>query len=175
MLHRGNGAEPETLDMHKSTGVPEANIQRDLFEGLVSVAADGSLIPGAAKSWEQDESGKIWTFTLRDDGKWSNGETVVASDFVNAFQRALSPETASEYAFILWPVKNAKAINKGEIKDVSKSLEGSKLERKCSKNIYSPRILLGISSNIKLISARVFAGINSLSGKTTYIGKPPIG
>ena len=120
VLHRGNGAEPETLDIHKSTGVPEANIQRDLFEGLVSVAADGSLIPGAAESWVQDESGKVWTFTLRDDGKWSNGEMVVASDFVNAFQRALSPETASEYAFILWSVKNAKAISKGEIKDVTK-------------------------------------------------------
>ena len=119
VLHRGNGAEPETLDLHKSTGVPEANIQRDLFESLVSVAADGSLIPGAAKSWEQDASGKLWTFTLRDDGKWSNGETVVASDFVNAFQRALSPATASEYAFILWPVKNAKAISKGEIKDLN--------------------------------------------------------
>ena len=115
---RGNGAEPETLDSHKSTGVPEANIQRELFEGLVSVAADGSLIPGAAKSWEQGETEKLWTFTLRDDAKWSNGEKVVASDFVNAFQRALSPETASEYAFILWPVKHAKAINKDVIKDL---------------------------------------------------------
>ena len=117
ILNRGNGAEPETLDLHKSSGVPEANIQRDLFEGLVSIGPDGSLVPGAAKSWEQDESGKVWTFTLRDDGKWSNGDTVVASDFVNAFQRALAPSTASEYAFILWPVKNAKAINNGAIKD----------------------------------------------------------
>ena len=90
VLHRGNGAEPETLDLHNSTGVPEANIQRDLFEGLVSVAADGSLIPGAAKYWEQDESGTVWTFTLHDNGKWSNGDKVVASDFVNAFQRALA-------------------------------------------------------------------------------------
>jgi len=119
VLHRGNGAEPETLDLHKSSGVPEANIQRDLFEGLVTVGADGSLIPGAAESWEKDDSGKSWTFKLRQNGKWSNGESVVASDFVNAFQRALAPETASEYAFILWPVKNAKAINKGEIKDAS--------------------------------------------------------
>ena len=118
VLHRGNGAEPETLDLHKSTGVPEANIQRDLFEGLVSVGADGVLIPGAAESWEQDESGKVWMFTLRDDGKWSNGDAVVAGDFVNAFKRALAPETASEYAFILWPVKNAKAINKGEITEL---------------------------------------------------------
>jgi oligopeptide transport system substrate-binding protein len=118
ILHRGNGAEPETLDIHKSTGVPEANIQRDLFEGLVSEAADGSLIPGAAKNWKQDDSGKIWTFNLQEDGRWSDGRKVIAQDFVNAFQRAIAPETASEYAFILWPVKNAKAINKGEAKDI---------------------------------------------------------
>jgi oligopeptide transport system substrate-binding protein len=119
VLHRGNGAEPETLDIHKSTGVPEANIQRDLFEGLVTEAADGSLIPGAAKSWEQDETSKVWTFHLHDEGKWSDGSQVTANDFVNGFQRALMPETASEYAFILWPIKNAKAINKGEIKDIN--------------------------------------------------------
>jgi len=120
VIHRGNGAEPETLDMHKSTGVPEANIQRDLFEGLVSEAADGSYIPGAAKSWQQDESGKIWTFQLREDGKWSDGSKVTATDFVNAYKRAVLPATTSEYAFILWPIKNAKAISKGEEKDINK-------------------------------------------------------
>ena len=119
VLHRGNGTEPETLDMHKSTGVPEANIQRDLFEGLVSEAANGSLIPGAAKSWEQDESGKVWTFHLQENGKWSDGSKVTTADFVYAFQRAVLPSTASEYSFILWPIKNAKAISKGEIKDVN--------------------------------------------------------
>ena len=118
-LHRGNGAEPETLDIHKSSGVPEANIQRDLFEGLVSEAADGSLIPGAAKSWQHDEKGIVWTFKLQEEGKRSGGTKVIASDFVNAFQRALNPKTASQYAFILWPLKNAKAISKGEIKDLS--------------------------------------------------------
>ena len=119
-MNRGNGAEPETLDIHKSSGIPEANIQRDLFEGLVSVTADGSLVPGAAKSWTQDSSGKLWTFNLRENGRWSNGKKVVASDFVKGFQRALSPETASRYAFLLWPIKNAKLINKDEIKDISK-------------------------------------------------------
>ena len=119
ILHRGNGAEPETLDMHKSSGVPEANIQRDLFEGLVSEAADGSLIPGAAKSWTQDDKGVIWTFKLHEEGKWSDGTKVTASDFVNAFQRALNPKTASQYAFILWSLKNAKAISKGEIKELN--------------------------------------------------------
>jgi oligopeptide transport system substrate-binding protein len=119
VLHRGNGAEPETLDIHKSSGVPEANIQRDLFEGLVSEAADGSLIPGAAKSWEHNDNGKVWTFHLHEEGRWSDGSKVTANDFVNGFQRAVLPETASEYAFILWPIKNAKAINKGEIKDIT--------------------------------------------------------
>lgn len=119
VIHRGNGAEPETLDIHKSSGVPEANIQRDLFEGLVTEAADGSLVPGAAKSWEQDKSGKRWTFHLRENGKWSDGSKLTARDFVNAFQRAVNPATASKYTFILWPIKNAKAISKGEQKDIA--------------------------------------------------------
>lgn len=131
-LHRGNGAEPETLDIHKSSGVPEANIQRDLFEGLVSEATDGSLIPGAAKSWKHDEKGIVWTFELHEKGRWSDGSKVTASDFVNAFQRALDPKTASQYAFILWPFKNAKAISKGEIKELSmlgvKALDDLSLE-----------------------------------------------
>lgn len=118
-LHRGNGAEPETLDIHQSTGVPEANILRDLFEGLITEAADGSLIAGVAESWIQSDDGMTWTFQLRESSKWSDGKQVIADDFVAAFQRALNPETASEYAFILWPLKNAKAINKGEIKDLT--------------------------------------------------------
>lgn len=119
VLLRGNGAEPETLDIHKSSGVPEANIQRDLFEGLITENAKGELIPGVAKAWQVDESGKVWSFTLRDDAKWSNGDNVTAHDFVFAMQRAVDPATASEYAFILWPLMNAKAINKDKTKGVS--------------------------------------------------------
>lgn len=119
-LHRGNGAEPETLDIHKSSGVPEANIQRDLFEGLVAEGADGTLIPGAAERWEHDNSGKQWTFYLRKNGKWSDGSPVTAGDFVFALQRAVNPATASEYAFILWPVLNAKAISSGKIQDITR-------------------------------------------------------
>ncbi len=119
VLHRGNGAEPETLDIHKSSGIPEANIQRDLFEGLISESDKGELIPGAAQSWKQDKSGKVWTFHLRNDGRWSDGSAVVAKDFVFALRRAVDPATASEYAFILWPILNAKAINSNELKDLS--------------------------------------------------------
>lgn len=119
VLHRGNGAEPETLDIHRAKGVPEGKILRDLFEGLITEAADGSLIAGAAESWKQSDDGLTWTFTLRENGKWSDGQQVKADDFVNAYRRALNPETASDYAFILWPLKNGKAISKGEIKELS--------------------------------------------------------
>ena len=132
VLHRGNGAEPETLDMHQSTGIPEANILRDLFEGLITEAADGSLIAGAAESWTQSADGLTWVFKLRKNGKWSDGKQVTADDFVSAYQRALNPKTASEYAFILWPLKNAKAISKGENTDLSqlgvKALDNLSLE-----------------------------------------------
>ena len=120
VLHRGNGAEPQTLDVHRSSGVTEANIQRDLFEGLVTETADGSIVPGAAERWEVSEDGKIYTFFLRDNGRWSDGTPVIASDFVYAFRRALSPETASDYAFVLWLIENAEAFNKGDIKDAEK-------------------------------------------------------
>src|SRR5690606_35228108 len=71
VLHRGNGTEPETIDPAKSTGVTENAIENDLFEGLVTCAADGEQIPGAAESWEISDDGTVYTFHLREDGKWS--------------------------------------------------------------------------------------------------------
>ncbi len=115
VIQRGNGAEPETLDIHKSSGVPEANIQRDLFEGLIAEAADGSLIPGVAWEWRLSDDGLVYTFALRKNARWSNGNPVTAQDFVYAFERALNPETASDYAFILWPIKNAERYSKGKL------------------------------------------------------------
>lgn len=116
-LNRGNGAEPETLDIHKSSGVPEANIERDLFEGLVTEGADGKLQPGVAETWEVSVDGKTYIFHLRADAKWSDGSPLTANDFVFAWRRALAPETASDYAFILWPIAGAEAYSKGEQKD----------------------------------------------------------
>ncbi len=119
IIQRGNGAEPETLDIHKSSGVPEANIQRDLFEGLVAEGPDGEPIPGVASTWAVSDDGLIYTFHLRDDARWSDGDPVTAGDFAFAFERALNPKTASDYAFILWPIKNAEKYSKGEINDPS--------------------------------------------------------
>jgi oligopeptide transport system substrate-binding protein len=119
VLRRGNGAEPETIDPHKSTGVPENAIETDLFEGLVTLAADGKQIPGVAESWDISDDGTIYTFHLRDDAKWSNGDPVTSADFVYSFQRAVDPKTAADYAPILSPIKNADDIIAGKITDLN--------------------------------------------------------
>ena len=119
-IHLGNGTEPESLDVHQSSGVSEANIQRDLFEGLVAEGPDASLIPGAAERWEISQDGTVYTFHLRQDGRWSNGDPVTAGDFVYAFHRGLAPETAAAYAFILYPVANAEQFVGGEISEYTK-------------------------------------------------------
>lgn len=115
LLRRGNGAEPQSLDIHAVQGVPEAHLLRDLYEGLITEAADGTHIPGAAESWTVDDSGTVYTFRLRPDGKWSNGDAVTAHDFAFAFRRGMTPATASAYAFLMYPVKNGRAVTAGDM------------------------------------------------------------
>ncbi len=92
-LVRNSGAEPQSLDPNKIEGVPEANISRDLFEGLLNTSPkDGHPIPGVAESWDNKDF-KVWTFHLRKDAKWSNGEPVTAQDFVYSWQRLVDPKT----------------------------------------------------------------------------------
>jgi oligopeptide transport system substrate-binding protein len=96
-LVRNNGSEVQSLDPHKVEGVPESNVIRDLLEGLVNTSPkDGSVIPGVALSWENKDF-KVWTFHLRPDAKWSNGQPVTAADFVYSWQRLADPKTASPY------------------------------------------------------------------------------
>lgn len=115
VIHRGNGAEPQSLDPHIAEGVPSSNIQRDLFEGLISESPSAELVPGVAKSWELSEDGLRYTFRLRENAKWSNGDPVTAHDFVFSWQRMVNPKTASNYALMLAPVRNAEAIIRGEL------------------------------------------------------------
>ena len=89
---------------------------RDLYEGLVTEAANGELSPGVAESWTVSDDGLVYTFKLRQNAKWSNGDPVTANDFVFAYQRIQDPATAAEYANILYPIKNAQKVNKGELK-----------------------------------------------------------
>jgi len=123
VLHRGNGSEPETLDLHKSTGEGESWIAMDLFEGLVTADAQGRIIPGAALSWTISDDRLTYTFKLRPSGKWSDGTKVTASDFVFSWRRLVSPATRSRYAFFLWPVKNAEAVSKGDMPATSMGVE----------------------------------------------------
>ncbi|HHW15513.1 MAG TPA: peptide ABC transporter substrate-binding protein [Firmicutes bacterium] len=113
-----NGAEPETIDPAMSTGIPEANIEINVFEGLTRIGKGDVPVPGVAYKWEISKDGKVYTFHLR-KSKWSNGDPVTAHDFVYAWTRALRPETASEYAYQLYYIKNAQAFNEGKIKDAS--------------------------------------------------------
>ena len=112
-----NGTEPESLDPGKTSGVPEDNIERQLLEGLVVVGKDGKIAPGVATSWENKDF-KVWTFKLRDNAKWSNGDPVTAQDFVYSWQRTTDPKTASPYATYLADahVTNAQAIVDGKAK-----------------------------------------------------------
>ncbi|UOO82639.1 ABC transporter substrate-binding protein [Uruburuella testudinis] len=103
-ITRNNVTEPQSLDPHQITGVPEINIVRDLFEGLVETDEKGDIIPAVAESWHSDDN-KVWTFTLRADAKWSNGEPVTAEDFVYSWRRLVDPNTASPYASYLQAAK----------------------------------------------------------------------
>lgn len=118
VLRRGNGSEPQTLDPQTAQGVPESNILRDLFEGLIGEDASGNLVPGIAEKWEISADGKTYTFHLR-DAKWSDGSPLTAHDFVYGWQRAVDPATGSKYSFLLYPIKNAKKIAEGELKDAT--------------------------------------------------------
>lgn len=111
---RGNDGDPETLDQHKTSTVVEANLLRDLYEGLVIYDRAANIIPGVAESWTVSDDGEVYTFALRDNAKWSNGDPVVAGDFVYSLRRIMTPATGAKYANILYPVANAEAVNKGE-------------------------------------------------------------
>ena len=111
---RGNTADPETLDQHKTSTSYEANVLRDIYEGLVIYNEKAEVVPGVAESWEVSEDGTTYTFTLREDAKWSNGDPVTAEDFVFSFRRIMNPETGAKYANILYPIQGAEAVNKGE-------------------------------------------------------------
>ncbi len=102
-----NGTEPESLDPHKVSGVPEAGVIRQMLEGLTSTNADGKTIAGMATEWTSDDN-KVWTFKLR-DANWSNGDPVTAQDFVYSLRRVVDPNTASPYSSYLVDAKVAGA------------------------------------------------------------------
>lgn len=106
-----------TLDPQLNEETAGFHVIRDLFEGLMSQDADGNLVPGVATGFTATNGNKTYTFTLRQDAKWSNGDPVTAGDFVYAWRRAVDPATASPYGWYLelTEMVNAAAILAGEM------------------------------------------------------------
>ena len=121
ILHFGNGSEPQDLDPQTVTGVPENHLHLAFFEGLVAEDPQLNLKPGVAERWEISADGLVYTFHLRADAKWSNGDPVTADDFVQSYQRMLTPAIASQYAYMLWHVVGAEDFNKGKLTDFSQT------------------------------------------------------
>lgn len=118
VLHIGNGAEVQFLDPHIAGGSIDHNVLSALFEGLLTF--DESTLqprPGVASRWETSPDGLVYTFHLRPDARWSNGDPLTSRDFLYSFQRALTPALASEYKDVFYPVKNAEPFAKGVLTD----------------------------------------------------------
>ncbi len=116
----GNGTEPQDLDPHIVTGVPEHKVLMALFEGLVTEnPKDLSPEPGVAEKWELSPDGLVYTFHLRAGVQWSDGTPINATTFVRSYQRMLTPALGAEYSYLLHFVKNAKAFNEGKLTDFS--------------------------------------------------------
>jgi oligopeptide transport system substrate-binding protein len=114
-LERGNGPEPATLDAHRCQEVACGNILRDLYEGLVTEDAQGRLVPGMAQAWRVSGDGRTWTFTLREDLRWSNGAPLDAPQVVASFRRAFAPETAAPFGELFDALHNARAVQAGAL------------------------------------------------------------
>jgi oligopeptide transport system substrate-binding protein len=112
-----NGAEPELLDPALVTAQATSRVAYALFEGLVIFDQEAKIQAGVAQRWEVSADGLDYTFHLRPNARWSNGDSVTAADFVYSWRRALLPETGAEYASQLYPIANAEAFNTGKIKD----------------------------------------------------------
>jgi ABC-type oligopeptide transport system substrate-binding subunit len=123
VLHRGLSSDPESLDPHKARSVQAADILRDIGEGLLAYSPGGELTPGVAASWQVAEDGKTYTFRLRSDARWSNGDPVTAGQFVFSLRRLVDPATAAFYGQMLSEIVNARAILAGSKPPVELGVE----------------------------------------------------
>jgi oligopeptide transport system substrate-binding protein len=121
ILLLGNNADPSSLDPQIIITLSDSRIAAALFEGL-TIPDPVTLAPrpGVAESWDYDAKTLTWTFHLRANARWSNGDPVTARDFVFSYRRILTPALGSDYANMLYPIKNAEAFNEGNITDFSK-------------------------------------------------------
>ncbi len=113
LLNRGNGTEPRSLDAHNAATVDESDVLRDVGEGLLGVSPEGALRPAVALRWAASDDGLEYTFWLRPDARWSNGDAVTAADFVYSYRRLVDPATAALNASSAIDIENAEQIVAG--------------------------------------------------------------
>jgi len=113
-LHRGLSSDPESIDPHKARSTQAAEVLRDIGEGLVGYSATGTLVGAAAESWTISDDGLTYTFRIRDNARWSNGDPVTADDFVFSLRRLVDPATAAFYGQAVAAIVNADTILRGE-------------------------------------------------------------
>lgn len=109
------GQEPYTMDPSKNVTGDSLIYLNHIFEGLVSKDKDGKIIPAAAQSWNISSDGLVYTFNLRQDAYWSDGNPVLAKDFVYSFRRLFDPNTKSKFAYQYNFINNSKNILNGEM------------------------------------------------------------
>jgi oligopeptide transport system substrate-binding protein len=114
VLRLNNSSEPGSLHPGTAQGTHDSWILEHAFEGLTKKTPEGEIIPGMAEEWETSEDGLTWTFHLRDDIHWSNGDPVTAADFEYAWKYALNPESASTYAYQLYYLEGGQEFNEGK-------------------------------------------------------------
>jgi oligopeptide transport system substrate-binding protein len=178
VLRLGNGTEPQDLDPQAVTGVPELNIIDSLFEGLVAGdPRDLHPVPGLAESWDISPDRLVYTFHLRPNLRWSNGDAITADDFVQSYRRMLSPDFGSLVSYLLWFAVGARDYNAGKLTDFSKvgfkALDNRTLQVTLREPI--PFLLKIIATHyvwdavpVKVISK--FGPINNMSTGWTHAG-----
>ena len=110
-------AEPSSLDPQVSTDMGGFMISNATYENVVRLNEKNEIVPAGSESYTVSPDGKIWTFKLRKDAKWSNGDPVLAKDYVNGLKRGLEPKLASEYAYMAYYIKGAEDFNTGKTTD----------------------------------------------------------
>lgn len=111
------GSDPKTIDPQLNTAIDGSIVANNVFEGLFFVGVDSKTVPAAAESVKISEDGTVYTFNLRKNGKWSDGKPVTANDFAYSWRRGLNPETAMEYVYQLYYIKNAEKYYNGQAKE----------------------------------------------------------
>ena len=114
ILHRGLSSDPESLDPHRARSVQAVEVLRDIGEGLLGYSASGELGVAAADEWAVSDDGLIYTFRIREDARWSNGDPLTAQHFAFSLRRLVDPATAAFNAQMLGGIANAQSIISGE-------------------------------------------------------------